>query len=58
MEGLIFGILWCTIVSRVTRPVLCWSAIGANSEVALQSETMEMHGHSAQLFQVSLPQPN
>ena len=45
MEGLIFGILWCTIVSHVTRPVLCWSAIGANSEVALQSEIMEMHGH-------------
>ena len=33
------------IVSHVTRPVLCWSAIGANSEVALQSEIMEMHGH-------------
>ena len=45
LEGLIFGILWCTIVSHVTRPVLCWSAIGANSEVARQSETMEMHGH-------------
>ena len=40
LEGLIFGILQYTIVSHVTTPVLCWSAIGANSEVALQSETI------------------
>ena len=38
--GLIFGILRYTIVSHVTRPVLCWSAVGANSKVALQSETI------------------
>ena len=40
LEGHIFGILRCTIVSDVTRPVFCWSAVGANSEVALQSETI------------------
>ena len=40
LEGRIFGILRCTIVSHVTRPVFCWSAVGANSEVALQSETI------------------
>ena len=31
LEGLIFGILWCTIVSHVLRPVLCWSAKGGTS---------------------------